>query len=133
MLRRFARSTVALVRMEQRKESGGGLGEVLIRARADKGWSLRQAEERSGIHNAHISQIEKGVISRPSPTVLNALAQAYELDFTHLMQLAGIANGDDSATLGAALNALHHLSPDRKREALEFIYRLHEADQRATR
>jgi transcriptional regulator with XRE-family HTH domain len=118
------------VSVAPKKEAVGGLGEVLFKARTDKGWSLRQAEERSGIHNAHISQIEKGVISRPSPTVLNSLAQAYDLDFTVLMQLAGIADSDDSATLGAALNALHRLSPDRQREALAFIYRLHDADRR---
>jgi transcriptional regulator with XRE-family HTH domain len=33
------------------------LGETLAEARQTKGWSLRDVERMTGIHNAHLSQI----------------------------------------------------------------------------
>ena len=37
-------------------------------------------ERRTGIHNAHLSQIETGAIERPAPNMLWALAEVYGLD-----------------------------------------------------
>ena len=38
------------------------LGKKLAAARAARNWSLREVERRTGIHNAHLSQIETGAI-----------------------------------------------------------------------
>ena len=54
------------------------LGGVLRRARADHGWTLREVEGRSGIRNAHLSQIESGAIERPDTALLWTLAGLYE-------------------------------------------------------
>lgn len=105
------------------------LGQVLQEARRRKGWSLRQAEENTGIHNAHISQIESGKIVRPAPALLWSLANAYGIDYPRLIRLAGHVTKDAGqatrrALAGAALHALEDLSPDEQREVMRYINEL---------
>ena len=67
------------------------LGQYLASIRLDRKMSLRQVEEASNkeISNAYLSQLETGKIQQPSPTILNALADLYKIDYVQLMQLAG--------------------------------------------
>lgn len=67
----------------------GPLGSCIWAARKAVGWSLRQAEEASGVSNAYISQIENGTMPKPSPGVLLKLANAFKLPYQQLMELAG--------------------------------------------
>jgi transcriptional regulator with XRE-family HTH domain len=102
------------------------LGRKLQKAREERGWSLREVEEKTGIHNAHLSQIEKGKIERPDPNILWTLATLYELSFPELMRLAGHVERDHSDTrrrslAGAALYALDDLSPNEQRQVLDFM------------
>jgi len=101
------------------------LGDRLAAARADKGWSLREVERRTGIHNAHLSQIETGGIERPAPNVLWALAEVYKLDLHELLRMAGHVEAAASATpgsvVGAALRTMGELSPDEQQQVLEFM------------
>lgn len=101
------------------------LGEKLAAARAERGWTLREVERRTGIHNAHVSQIETGGIERPAPNVLWALAQVYGLDLPELMRLSGhveaAAKGTPGSVVGLALRELGELSPDQQQEVLEFM------------
>ena len=68
-----------------RRERGNRLPtlkQTLKEAREEKmKWGLREAARRTGIHNAHLSQIESGVIARPDPNILFTLATAYGLDY----------------------------------------------------
>lgn len=104
------------------------LGRELAKARDKKGWSLRDVERQTGIHNAHLSQIEKGHIERPSMAILWRLARLYGLDYQHLMRLAGHATDKPSADTrrmqGAALHAIEDLDASELREALEFLEEL---------
>jgi transcriptional regulator with XRE-family HTH domain len=68
------------------------LGSHLKAARKEHGWSLREAERRSGVPNAHISQIETGGIRQPGTPVLIRLATAYEIPLADLLALAGHAS-----------------------------------------
>lgn len=65
------------------------LGASLAAARKDRGWSLREAERRSGVPNAHISQIETGAIERPGIAILVRLAEAYGIPEADLLAAAG--------------------------------------------
>ena len=67
-------------------------GARLQAARKEHGWSLREAERRSGVPNAHISQIETGGIRQPGTAVLIRLATAYEIPLAELLALAGHAS-----------------------------------------
>jgi transcriptional regulator with XRE-family HTH domain len=100
------------------------LGKKLAAARTDRNWSLREVERRTGIHNAHLSQIETGAIERPAPNVLWALAEVYELDLGELMRLSGhveAAKGTPGSLVGAALRALGEMSPPEQEQVLQFM------------
>jgi transcriptional regulator with XRE-family HTH domain len=112
------------------------LGDKLAAAREEKKWSLREVERRTGIQNAHLSQIETGTIERPAPNVLWALAEVYDLDLQDLLRLAGHVEAAASATpgsvVGAALRTMGDLTPDEQRQVLEYMEELRkgrDADQ----
>jgi len=104
------------------------LGKRLAEARADRNWSLREVERRTGINNAHLSQIETGAIERPAPNVLWALAEVYELNLRELMRLSGhveaAANGTPGSVVGAALRQLGEMSPGEQEQVLQFMEKL---------
>jgi HTH-type transcriptional regulator, competence development regulator len=106
------------------------LGKTLAAARAEKKWSLREVERRTGVNNAHLSQIETGAIERPAPNVLWALAEVYGLDLRELMRMSGHVEAAAEATpgsvVGAALRTLGELSPGEQEQVLEFMKDLKE-------
>jgi transcriptional regulator with XRE-family HTH domain len=65
------------------------VGEILRRARNHRGLSLRDVEDRTGIPNAHLSQIERGVIRRPNPGLLMTLCDLYDLNYELLALWGG--------------------------------------------
>jgi transcriptional regulator with XRE-family HTH domain len=114
------------------------LGEVLREARRERGWTLREVERRSGVRNAHLSQIESGVIERPDTGLLWTLAGLYGMQFSALMQLAGRTSpqgqGDDGTAgsrrrslAGVALQALDDLTPAQQEQALAYMDELRRA------
>jgi HTH-type transcriptional regulator, competence development regulator len=105
----------------------GTLGEILRETRKKRGWTLREVEEKTGIHNAHLSQIESGAIAKPAPNILFTLASAYGLSYDRLLKLAGHFQDKSQAQRslqGAALRAIEELTPEEQREALEFMQKL---------
>jgi HTH-type transcriptional regulator, competence development regulator len=76
--------------MEVRKtpaEFGGYLKSV----RETAGLTLRDVEDRSAgvVKNGYLSQIEKGLINRPSPGILFELAEVYGVSYRVLLIYAG--------------------------------------------
>lgn len=69
------------------------LAAVLAAARKNRGWSLRDAERKTGVPNAHISRIETGKIRQPEITTLMALAEGYGLPLGELAEAAGHGDG----------------------------------------
>jgi len=67
------------------------LGALLADLRTAKGLSLREVEEATGkaVSNAYLSQLEKGKIQKPSPTMLYSLAEVYAVPYEALMEKAG--------------------------------------------
>jgi transcriptional regulator with XRE-family HTH domain len=65
------------------------LGKALRLGRQKNGWTLRQAQERTGVSNGYLSLMEHGRVKAPSPTYLRRLADQYGLAYTVLMRLAG--------------------------------------------
>jgi HTH-type transcriptional regulator, competence development regulator len=105
------------------------LGAVLREARAASGLSLRDVERRTGIRNAHLSQIETDTIAKPEMAILWDLASLYDLDFARLLALAGHAGGGTTTgsqrrRMTVALRALSQLSPADQEEALRFMAEL---------
>ena len=73
------------------------LGEVLRRARKYRGYSLRQVQERTGILNAHLSQIERGHIRRPIPRFCGDLASCTPLTTISWLSGRGIVKTSTEA------------------------------------
>ncbi len=65
------------------------LGEKLRELRELRGWSLREAEHKTGVSNGYIYLLEKARVTTPSPKILEKLGSAYEFDYNCLLQLAG--------------------------------------------
>ncbi len=105
------------------------LAEVVKAERLSREWSLRRAGRETGIHNAHLAQIENGTIARPDHNILFALATAYGLDFERLLRLAGHITDQPGeprrSPYGAvAWKALTELEPDEQHEVVDFIAEL---------
>jgi len=104
------------------------LGAALRDAREALGLTLRDVQRRTGINNAHLSQIETGKIERPEVSLLFELAGLYDLDLVSLMQQAGHltreGSGQDKAITTAALRAVGQLPSHQKAEALNFMRQL---------
>jgi transcriptional regulator with XRE-family HTH domain len=70
------------------------LGALLKNLRNDKSMKLRDVEQETQknefkVSNAYISQLESGTIKNPSPNVLYALSEVYEVPYSTLMETAG--------------------------------------------
>lgn len=105
------------------------LGKVLQEARVRKGLSLRQVEAKTGIRNAHLSQIENDKIDQPEMSMLWDLAALYEIDYDRLLRLAGYGRGPATSgrqrqRMTVALRAMEELSPKDQQEALAFMDQL---------
>lgn len=111
------------------------LGGLLAERREAVGLSLREVQRRTGIHNAHLSQIEKGHIERPEVGLLFQLSELYDVDLGLLLELSGHLRNEEKgaaqrAVTTAALRAVGRVAPSRQAEALSYLHRLARAPQR---
>jgi transcriptional regulator with XRE-family HTH domain len=109
--------------------SGDTLGATLRAARRRAGLSLRDVERRTGIRNAHLSQIETDTIAKPEMALLWELATALDLDFGRLLRLAGHTGpgetaGRRRARMTVALRAMSELAPGDQEAALRYMAEL---------
>ena len=66
-----------------------GLATTLFRLRKLRARTLREVEKATGISNAYLSQLETGKAEKPSPHLLQKLAEYYEVPYEVLMEAAG--------------------------------------------
>lgn len=102
------------------------LGQELRKARVGKGLSLREVARQTGIHNAHLSQIETDSISRPDLAILWELSAFYGIDYAKLMRLAGYSahrasNGHEREQLSVAFRTMGELTPQERKKTLTFM------------
>lgn len=74
--------------------SGDPFGDFIRQRRSELGLSLRQVEERTGIHNSRLSRWERGEQKPASADLLPHLAAALEVPMADLCQRAGQAITD---------------------------------------
>ncbi|HTZ30130.1 MAG TPA: helix-turn-helix transcriptional regulator [Streptosporangiaceae bacterium] len=110
------------------REAEPALGDILRHARKHQQLTLRQVEQRIGLPNAHLSQIERGSIRRPDPAILMDLAELYDLNYRLIAEWAGYLDAGAARTsghlTGLALRMFVELDPVAQREVLEHIERL---------
>lgn len=78
---------------------GKPFNETLFDLRKARGWSLRDAAIRIGIHHARLDELEKGLDNRTGRPAIASyvtvvkLARAYEIEPDELLKLAGYEPG----------------------------------------
>ncbi|MFZ7647109.1 helix-turn-helix domain-containing protein [Staphylococcus saprophyticus] len=65
------------------------LTDVLFDARKNKGYSLHQVSNKTGLSHTFISELEHGKRMTPVPEDLRKLADAFDIDYEYLMVKAG--------------------------------------------
>jgi len=71
------------------------LGEYLKHLREQFDLTLREVEERTGISNAYISQIENGIKDSPHIKILKKLADVYNISLLEMLIKAGYLDSED--------------------------------------
>ena len=116
------------------KTSGGAeskltLGQYLASIREDRGFSQRDVERATVkvVSNAYLSQIENDQIKKPSPNILHALAEVYDVSYENLMERAGFVVPTRSRRSAEhrhgriATFADHNLTPEEEAELIKFL------------
>lgn len=101
--------------------SGGSLGPRLRQLRETHAWSLRDVAARAGINHGYLSQLERGEVAEPAPSMLHKIAGAYEVDFTVLMRWAGYIEGDGAELTPKQALALSYLGDEITDEDLDAV------------
>lgn len=98
------------------------LGTYLKQVRKKLNFTLRAVEEKTGISNAYLSQLENNKIFCPSPTILYKLAKCYKVSYEYLMKLAGYPVASKESTPTFRLSGdLDDLLPEEREKVFEFI------------
>ena len=71
---------------------------------------MRAVQEQTGISNAYLSQLETAKADKPSPAVLQKLAQLYHVRYEEFLEAAGYAPGSTAASRDLLLS---HNSKDK--------------------
>ena len=98
-------------------------GSVLKQLRENQGLTVRKLEELSGVSASHVTNVENGKRSAPSPDILEKLAEPLGVSYPHLMELAGYIEGGDLA-LAAALISKNtpNTNHDAHKALLDFMH-----------
>jgi transcriptional regulator with XRE-family HTH domain len=110
-----------------RRSSESTLGAHLARLRTAAGLTLRQVEEATGkeVSNAYLSQLENDKIAKPSPNILYALANVYNVAYEDLMARAGYfpseADPKGRRQARAATFAIEGVTPEEERALLDYL------------
>ena len=118
----------AAPRLPRAPRNQSALGGLLADLRTAKGFSLRDVEEATGhaVSNAYLSQLEKGKIQQPSPSVLHELAAVYAVPYEALMEKAGYlhpsATGESAGRRKRlAAFAIDDLTAEEEEELLKYL------------
>src|SRR4051812_7880428 len=88
------------------------LGQQLRELRESRGWSLREVATRAGVNHGYLSQLERGEVAQPAPSMLHKAAAGYEVPFVVLMRWAGYVESDDTELTTNQALALSYLGDD---------------------
>ena len=99
------------------------LATLLRESRNRLGLTLRAVEEKSGISNAYLSQLEGAKIKQPSPQVLHKLCTLYECSYAAVLEMAGHPLPVSAKTpINARFVArLGKTTPDEESSLLEYL------------
>ncbi|TAJ68736.1 MAG: XRE family transcriptional regulator [Phenylobacterium sp.] len=106
-----------------RDDTRPDFGQFLKQIRVSRGLTLRDVERvtDSKISNAYLSQLENGVIEKPSAVMLHRLSAAYAIDYGTLMEKAGFITESDAPVNRVATSVFGELSSVEEEELLRYL------------
>ncbi|MEQ1763860.1 MAG: helix-turn-helix transcriptional regulator [Pyrinomonadaceae bacterium] len=108
--------------MTKREEEGPKkLGAYLKAFRQRLKLTLRDVEEKTGISNAYLSQLEGGKIKKPSPLKLNDLSTLYRARYSQIMKLAGYPIPDLREPTHSLYARIGETTPAEEDELVEYL------------
>lgn len=106
-----------------KSESSTVFGSFLKEIRNSRGLSLRAVERSTdgAVSNAYLSQLENGVIEKPSAIMLHRLSSAYGIDYGEMMERAGFVTNSDAPVNRVATSVFGELTSDEEEELLSYL------------
>jgi transcriptional regulator with XRE-family HTH domain len=86
------------------------LGELIYDARKRRGLSAKRLSKITGISDAHIRRIEKGLVKKISPNFLRELSRTLGLPYEQLMVYAGYVDDVDKIIMDDRLQQTFMMS-----------------------
>ena len=77
-------------------------GDFLRGKRIERGFSINKLALKSGISNAHISRMERGLRPPPNPKTLKYLAEALNINYPEMLKEAGHLSKDSLGKIDIA-------------------------------
>jgi SOS regulatory protein LexA len=74
-------------------------GSYLKKLRLESGLTIRQLEEKSGVSNGYLSQLENGKRGLPKPDILRKIHEPLGVDYDELMEKAGYISSETRTDL----------------------------------
>lgn len=108
------------------------LGTVLRLSRESKTYSLRYVEDKTGISNAYLSQLENDKIRKPAADTLYKLSEIYNVDFNYLLQKAGLVekNKHSNQLVGRFIFSKDNLTSDEQEELVRYLQFIRNRDKK---
>jgi transcriptional regulator with XRE-family HTH domain len=108
------------------------LGTVLKLARESKTYSLRFVEDKTGISNAYLSQLENDRIKKPAADTLFKLSEIYKIDFNYLLQKAGLVekNKTGNHSVGRFIFSKDNLTSEEQEELIRYLQYIRNKNKR---
>ena len=104
------------------------LGETLKSLRNQMEFTLKDIEQKLGISNAYLSQLENNKVKQPSANILYKLAKLYNIDLEVLLYSAGIIEEnpiEERAKNTKFMNELQYssdgLTEEQKESVLQYL------------
>jgi len=99
------------------------LGNVLRLSRESKTFTLRYVEDKTGISNAYLSQLENDKIKKPAADTLYKLSEIYKIDFNYLLQKAGLVEKNKNAnhSVGRFIFSKDNLTSAEEEELIRYL------------
>ena len=103
------------------------LGKLLKQYREINKLTLRHVEEKTGISNAYLSQLENDKIAHPSANTLYKLSQTYDVELETLLSVGGVIEKKEQGTpkhkilQSVAASAGTALTDEEEKELLNYL------------
>ena len=100
------------------------LGAVVAKARAKKGWSIRDLATRLNVHSSWVGFLEQGRYVDPAPDRLARIGELLDIEPGRMDRLTRGAVSEGLPELGTYFRAKYDLSPEQIEQVERYVRRL---------